>query len=101
MGKSLDDFPSVSAPHFVSIFPPLSNLFTLLQSIETSTFLSSFLLGFELEKSILHFRWSLTGQLNSNLEANASESNVNNDCPAQEISEGKNIAKGPRDCFCV
>jgi hypothetical protein len=39
-------FPSVSAPHFDSIFPPVSILFTLLRSNEVSTFWSSFFLGF-------------------------------------------------------
>jgi hypothetical protein len=39
-------FPSVSAPHFVSIFPPVHILFTLLRSTEASTFWSSFFLGF-------------------------------------------------------
>ena len=36
-------FPSVSAPHFVSIFLPVSILFTLLRSTEAPTFWSSFL----------------------------------------------------------
>ena len=39
-------FPSVTAPHFISIFPPVSILFTLQQSTEASTYWSSFLLGF-------------------------------------------------------
>jgi hypothetical protein len=30
-------FPSVSAPHFASIFPPVSTLFTLLKITEAST----------------------------------------------------------------
>ena len=34
-------FPSVSAPHFVSIFPPVSMLFSLLRSTEASTLWSS------------------------------------------------------------
>jgi hypothetical protein len=36
-------FPSVSAPHFVSIFPPVSILFPLLRSTEASKLWSSFL----------------------------------------------------------
>jgi hypothetical protein len=39
-------FPSISAPHFVSIFPPLSILFILLKSNEAPTFQFSFFLGF-------------------------------------------------------
>jgi hypothetical protein len=31
-------FPSVSAPHFVSVFPPVNILFTLLKSNEAVTF---------------------------------------------------------------
>ena len=38
-------FPSVSVPHFVSIFPSASILFTLLKRTEASTFWSSFFLG--------------------------------------------------------
>jgi hypothetical protein len=36
--------PSVSAPHFASIFPPLSILLNLLKNTEASTFWSSFFL---------------------------------------------------------
>jgi hypothetical protein len=39
-------FASVSAPHLVSIFPPVSISFTLLRNTEASTFWSSFFLGF-------------------------------------------------------
>ena len=39
-------FPSVSTPHFVSIFPPVSILFSLLRSTEASTLWSFFFLGF-------------------------------------------------------
>ena len=39
-------FPSVFAPHFVSVFPPVKILFTLLRSSEASTLWSFFFLGF-------------------------------------------------------
>ena len=39
-------FPSVSAPYFVSILPPVSILFPLLRSTEASTLWSSFFLNF-------------------------------------------------------
>ena len=39
-------FPSVFAPHFVSIFPSVSILFHLLRSPEASTLWSSIFLGF-------------------------------------------------------
>ena len=45
-GGSECPFPSVSAPHLVSICPSVNILFTLLKSTEASTFLSSSFLGF-------------------------------------------------------
>ena len=39
-------FPSVSAPHFVSIFPPMSILFPLLRSTEASTLWFSHMLHY-------------------------------------------------------
>ena len=39
-------FPSVSAPHFISVFPPLSILFPLLRKTEVSTLWSSIFLSF-------------------------------------------------------
>jgi hypothetical protein len=39
-------FPSVSAPHFVSVSPPMCILFPLLRRIEVSTLWSSFFLSF-------------------------------------------------------
>ena len=47
-------FPSVSAPHFVSIFPPVIILFALLKSTKASTFWSSLFLG-----SIWFVNWIL------------------------------------------
>ena len=47
-------FPSGSASHFISLFAPLSILFTLLKSTEESTFWSSF---------FLIFIWSVNGIL--------------------------------------
>jgi hypothetical protein len=46
VGQSLDAFPSVSAPLFLSKFPPMSILFPLLRSTEASTLWSSFFLSF-------------------------------------------------------
>jgi hypothetical protein len=40
-------YPSVSGLHFVSIYPPVSILFSLLRSTETSTLCSSFFLSFK------------------------------------------------------
>ena len=39
-------FPLVSAPHFVSVTPPMGILFPLLRRIEVSTLCSSFFLSF-------------------------------------------------------
>ena len=39
-------FPTVYAPHYVSIFPPMSILFPLLRRTETSTLWSSFFVTF-------------------------------------------------------
>ena len=39
-------FPSVSAPHFVSVFPPVSILFPLLRRTKASTLWTSFFLSF-------------------------------------------------------
>jgi hypothetical protein len=44
VGQSLDNFPSVSAPHFVS--PPMGILFPLLRRTEVSILWSSFFLSF-------------------------------------------------------
>ena len=46
VGQSLNGFPSVSAPLFVSIFPPVGILFHLLRSTKAFTLWSSFFLGF-------------------------------------------------------
>jgi hypothetical protein len=61
-------FPSVSAPHFVSIFSPVSIFFHLLRSTEASTLWSSFLLGF-----IWSVNWIL-GVLNFWVHIKVSES---------------------------
>jgi hypothetical protein len=65
-------FPSVSAPHFVSIFPPLSILFPLLRRIEASTLWSDFLLRFTWPVSyilgILSFCANIHLSVSGNLE---------------------------------
>ena len=46
VGQSLDAFPSVSAPLFLSKFPPMSILFPLLRSTEASTLWFSHMLHY-------------------------------------------------------
>ena len=57
-------FPSVSAPHFVSIFPPVSILLTLLKSTEATKLWSSYLLdcitGSLLQSIIIPSQWEST-----------------------------------------
>lgn len=41
------------------------------------------------------------GHIGSNMKGSGTESNVDYNCSGQEVSEGKNIDKGPRVCSCV
>jgi hypothetical protein len=46
VGQSLDGFPSISVPHFISVTPSMGILFPILRRIKVSTLWSSFFLSF-------------------------------------------------------
>ena len=60
-------FPSVSAPHFLSVFPPMSILFLLLRRTEASTLWSSFFSSFIWSANCILDIWSFYTLLHHNL----------------------------------
>jgi hypothetical protein len=57
--------------------------------------------GLWIRKAVGHFTWGLMGQTRRGLEESGAETKLDDDSPAQEVSEEKNASKRPKTILVI